>query len=206
MALSVRPYDLEDAYLFSGDDEGYLVWQPGEFYIVLGQSNFPENSLVTENVFSDNIPVTKRPSGGEAVILTPSTIAFTVSKSFSGTMHFRDFFHTVNSLVIDCLADLGVAELGSKGISDITIGNKKILGSSMRNTHGHLIYHAVLNVSEDPGLFEKYLRHPKREPDYRTGRSHSEFVTSLKAEGYDLTPEVLIPALEGKLHEYLQGQ
>ena len=75
----------------------------------------------------------------------------------------------------------------------------------MRNTHGCLIYHAVLNVSEDPGLFEKYLRHPGREPGYRTGRSHSEFVTSLKAEGYDLKPGVLIPALEEKLHEYLSG-
>jgi lipoate-protein ligase A len=205
MALSVRPYDLEDAYLFGQSGDGYLVWQPGEYQIVLGQSNTAENSLITENVIRDSVPVTKRPSGGEAVILTPSTIAFTVSKAFSVSVPFRDFFRTVNSLVIDCLADLGVANLSSNGISDITIGNKKILGSSMRNTHGCLIYHAVLNVSEDPGLFEKYLRHPGREPGYRTGRSHSEFVTSLKAEGYDLKPGVLIPALEEKLHEYLSG-
>lgn len=206
MALSVRPYNLEDAYLFTGNGDGYLVWQPGELFIVLGQSNTVENSLIAENVIRDNVPVTKRPSGGEAVILTPSTIALTVSKAFSVPMHFRDFFRIVNSLVIDCLAELGVADLGSKGISDITIGNRKILGSSMRNTHGCLIYHAVLNVSEDPGLFEKYLRHPRREPDYRTGRSHSEFVTSLKAEGYELTPGVLIPAIELKLHEYLSGR
>ena len=203
MALSVRPYDLEDAFLFRGNGNGYLVWQPGECQIVLGQSNTAENSLIAENVIRDNVPVTKRPSGGEAVILTPSTIAFTVSKAFSVPVQFRDFFRTVNSLVIDCLAGLGVEALGSRGISDIVIGNKKILGSSMRNTHGCLIYHAVLNVSEDPSLFEKYLRHPKREPDYRTGRSHSEFVTSLRAEGYDITPEILIPALERKLHNYL---
>jgi lipoate-protein ligase A len=73
----------------------------------------------------------------------------------------------------------------------------------MRNTHGSLIYQAVLNVSEDPILFEKYLRHPRREPDYRSGRSHSEFVTSLKAEGYNFAPGELIGAIEGKLHEYL---
>jgi len=109
----------------------------------------------------------------------------------------------VNSLVIECLEDSGVTGLGARGISDITIGNRKILGSAMRNTHGSLIYQAVLNVSEDPRLFETYLRHPRREPDYRTGRSHSDFVTSLKAEGFDLPARDLLSAIETKMKEYL---
>jgi len=206
MNVTLIPYDLPDAILFSNATDDCIVWQPERQCLVLGQSNTPENSLIIENVAGDNIPVTKRPSGGEAVMLTPATIAFTVSKVFNTPVHFRDFFRMVNNIVIDCLADLGVRDLGSKGISDITIGNRKILGSSMRNTHGCLIYHAVLNVSEDPDLFEKYLRHPKREPDYRTGRSHAEFVTSLKAEGYDLTPGEIMPAIERKMKEYLQKQ
>jgi len=44
----------------------------------------------------------------------------------------------------------------------------------------------VLNISEDPGIFERYLRHPRREPDYRQSRKHSDFVTSLKKEGYNI--------------------
>jgi lipoate-protein ligase A len=206
MALALIEYDLPDAILFSNVTDDCLAWQPDRYYLVLGQSNTPENSLIIENVIRDNIPVTKRPTGGEAVMLTPSTIAFTVAKTFRGAVHFREFFRTMNSLVIECLTDLGITGLGAKGISDITIGNKKILGSSMRNTHSTLIYHAVLNVCEEPELIEKYIRHPRREPDYRTGRSHSEFITSLKAEGYNFTTDELISSIERKLHEYLQLQ
>lgn len=203
MALSVRPYDLEDVCLFKGDRDGYHVWQPDECCIVLGHSNTGEKSLIAENVIRDNIPVTRRLSGGETVMLTPSTIAFTISKSFQVPVHFREFFRTVNSMVIGCLSELGVADLGLNGISDITIGNRKILGSAMHNTHGSLIYHAVLNVSQDPGLFEKYLLHPRREHCYRSGRIHSDFVTSLKAEGYDLPVDDLIKAIEIKLSGFL---
>ena len=71
MSVAVIPYHLNDAVLFSGSGNGMLVWQPESTVIVLGQSNTPERSLITENVEADNIPVTKRPTGGEAVVLTP---------------------------------------------------------------------------------------------------------------------------------------
>ena len=89
--------------------------------------------------------------------------------------------------MLDVLSDLGVKNYGMKGISDITIGDRKILGSSMHRREKRLVYHAVLNISEDPGIFERYLKHPGREPDYRQRRKHGEFVTSLKKEGYNIT-------------------
>ncbi len=187
MPLDVVEYNLPDRVLFTESSDGYLVWQPDRYYLVLGMSNKPEGSHFTENVIRDRMPVTKRPSGGEAVMLTPSTIAFTVAKSFPMPVPFREFFCTVDGLVIECLGIKGIAGLGSKGISDITIGNKKILGSSMRSIHNRLIYHAVLNVSEEPGLFEVYIRHLRREPDYRSNRNHSEFVTSIREEGYNVS-------------------
>ena len=49
---------------------------------------------------------------------------------------------------------------------------------------GKLFYHAVLNFNEPSTTFQKYLRHPSNEPDYRKGRMHHEFVTSLKETGY----------------------
>ena len=203
MTLIVGPYILPDDFLFKGTNNGYLVWQPETTCLVLGQSNSAEKSLIIENVIRDGIPVTKRPTGGEAVMLTPRTIAVTVARIFSAPVHFRDYFRVVNGMIIDSLQGFGISGLSMRGISDIAIGNRKILGSSMRNTHGSLIYHAVLNVGEDPGLFEKYLRHPHREPDYRTGRSHSEFVTSLKAEGYNIRAEEIITAIRIKLDDYL---
>ncbi len=186
MAVEVRPYDLPDAALFGGTGDGMLVWQPAETIIVLGQSNTPERSLILENVVSDDIPVTKRPTGGEAVILTPRMAVITVAREFPGLVRSRDFFMEVNGMILDILSDLGVKNYGTRGISDITIGHRKILGSSMHRRENRLVYHAVLNIAGDPSIFERYLRHPSREPDYRRNRPHGEFVTSLRNEGYNI--------------------
>ncbi len=195
MPLSIRPYDLPDATLFGGIGNGILVWQPAETIIVLGQSNTPEKSLISENVEADNIPVTKRPTGGEAVVLSPEMVVITVARNFDGITSSKGFFREVNSLIIASLSDQGVKELGSKGISDITIGNLKILGSSMHRSEHRLVYHAVLNIGEDPALFERYLLHPRREPDYRSHRKHGEFVTSLRKQGYEIDREHLAELL-----------
>lgn len=187
MSVTVRQYDLNDAALFSGTGDGMLVWQPATTVIVLGQSNTPERSLIIENVAADSIPVTKRPTGGEAVVLTPRMAVITVAREFSEMMSSKDFFKVINGMMLDVLSDLGVKNYGTMGISDLTIANKKILGSSMHRRENRLVYHGVLNISEDPGIFEKYLKHPGREPDYRQHRRHGEFVTSLKKEGYNIT-------------------
>ena len=189
MPVIVRPYDLPDAALFGGTGDGMMVWQPAETVIVLGQSNTPDRSLILENVLSDGIPVTKRPTGGEAVILTPQMAVITVAREFPGIAPSKDFFMEVNGMILDLLSDLGVRNYGTRGISDITIGEKKILGSSMHRRDNRLVYHGVLNIAGDPSIFEKYLRHPSREPDYRQHRPHSDFVTSLKKEGYNIRYE-----------------
>ena len=201
MNIQVRPYDLPDAALFSGTGDGMLVWRPDDTYIVLGQSNSPEMSLIAENVIADKIAVTKRPTGGEAVVLTPRMAVITVAREFYYMRPSKEFFREVNAMIMDALTDLGVRTPVSKGISDITIGNRKILGSSMHRREKRLVYHAVLNIGEDPGLFEKYLRHPRREPDYRQNRSHGEFVTSLKNEGYKVDYEDLAVILNSYSEE-----
>ena len=186
MPVIVRPYDLPDAALFGGTGDGMMVWQPEETVIVLGQSNTPERSLILENVMHDAIPVTKRPTGGEAVILTPEMAVITVAREFPGIARSKDFFMEVNGMILDLLSDLGVRNYGTRGISDITIGDKKILGSSMHRRENRLVYHGVLNIAGDPSIFERYLSHPSREPDYRQHRSHGDFVTSLMKEGYNI--------------------
>ncbi|MHC1732090.1 MAG: hypothetical protein AB9888_08735 [Bacteroidales bacterium] len=199
MALTLSEYDLPDAFLFREGTVGYLVWQPEETVIVLGQSNSIESALYSDAVAKDGLRVTKRPSGGETVILTPSTIAFTVAKRFPVMIPFKEYFKMVNSVVVAGLEELGVSRLGSKGISDITIDNRKILGSSMRKVNDKLVYHAVLNLGENPAIFGRYLRHPRREPDYRAGRSHSEFVTSMADEGYLFTAVEVMTMLDFRL-------
>jgi lipoate-protein ligase A len=197
-----KEYHLPDLDIMQQEgDFLYTTWTPDKTYIILGRSNQAETSLHLESVEKDDLVVMKRPSGGETVILSPKTLVIAVKMKAQNPGKPHPYFHIVNDTIMKALSNFGVKGLNSKGISDISLGEIKILGSSMFREQDILFYHAVLNISEDPSLFEKYLKHPKREPDYRKGRSHKAFVTSLQAEGYLLSHAQLETAIKEELEK-----
>lgn len=196
--IKIRKYDLPDSYLFENNvvTPANIIWIPDETCIVLGRSNNPNNSLCLDNIIKDNIPVYKRPSGGETVLLSNKmlvlSIAIKQTDFKSGKLYFKDY----NTKIISALKSMGIKNLGYKGISDITINDLKILGSAIYQNKFVVFYHAVLNVSESTSLIEKYIKHPKREPDYRKKRNHKEFVTSIVKEKYNICINELKEAIE----------
>ncbi|MBP6453724.1 hypothetical protein SDC9_31170 [bioreactor metagenome] len=202
--ITALPYSLPDADILLPDNSNrYKIWVPDRIYIVLGRSNNVENALIKENVLQDDLIVMQRPSGGETVILTPSTLVFSIKFPLLKRVDPQILFKTINNSLIEEFISAGVEGVYSKGISDLSIENQKIMGSSMYLKDNQYFYHAVLNISEDPALFSRYLKHPGKEPDYRKGRSHSEFVTSLWKKGYiineDKSIEIIRRAIEKTL-------
>lgn len=189
--IKTTRYCLPDIHLLESEKNQYLIWIPDKIYVVLGASNHPEDSLNIENVRKDNITVLKRPSGGQTVVLTPNNLIISAVFFEENGLKPKDVFLQINKLLISGLESLGIDQLGMKGISDIAIGDKKISGSAIYRSKNALLYHAVLNLGEPAATFEKYLKHPAKEPDYRNGRSHAEFVTSLRESGYN-QPDTLI--------------
>jgi lipoate---protein ligase len=194
--IEIKKYDLPDFVIYESTKNTFRIWQPEETYIVLGTSNKPEESLNEENILNDHIQVYKRPSGGQSVVLTPKTLVIAVLKIETEIKAPKLFFQEINSIIISALEEFGVKNLFHKGISDIAIGEKKILGSSMYRNKEKNFYHAVLNISESTDLFERYLKHPVKEPDYRKGRTHKDFVTSLKNEGCNLNIDEIKKSLD----------
>ena len=184
--LEIKKYDLPDSLVMSSPGEPVYIWRPDKFYIVLGRACNAESSLHIETILNDKIDILRRPSGGEAVLLSPKMLVFSASKRLPDGASTKQIFSDINRSIIYHLACMGVKDLHSRGISDISIGDRKIIGSSMYLNHGTIFYHAVLNILEDISLISRYLKHPSREPDYRMGRNHDEFVTSLFKEGYRL--------------------
>ncbi|MDP4183698.1 MAG: hypothetical protein Q8862_00875 [Bacteroidota bacterium] len=191
MDLLIRRYNLPDISIIEKNGCGFIVWQPERDYIILGQSNDVEKSLDEEEVITDCVPVYKRPSGGDAVILTPKTLVIAKVVKQDLLKNPQAYFETFNSKVISALNSLGVKNIETKGISDIAIGDKKIFGSSIYRSGNILFYHAVLNVNETTEKMERYLKYPQREPDYRHKRTHRDFVTSLFAQGYHIDMKLL---------------
>jgi lipoate-protein ligase A len=199
-SIKIKKYDLPDSYLFENSigTSAVIVWEPNETCIVLGRSNNSDDSLYLNNIINDNIPVYKRPSGGETVLLSNKMIVISIAIKQTDFKSGKSFFKNYNNKIISALESLGIQDLGFKGISDIAINDLKILGSAIYQNKLVVFYHAVLNVSESTALIEKYLKHPKQEPDYRKSRNHKDFVTSLDNEKYNISIHDLKNAIEKK--------
>ncbi len=188
-AINIRKYDLPDSYLFENKigTSAIIVWEPNETCIVLGRSNNSRDSLYLDNIINDNISVYKRPSGGETVLLSNKMIVISIVVNQTDFKNGKSIFKDYNNKIISALESLGIQNLGFKGISDIAINDLKILGSAIYQNKLVVFYHAVLNVSESTALIEKYLKQPKRQPEYRKNRNHKDFVTSIANEKYNIS-------------------
>jgi lipoate-protein ligase A len=186
MPLEIRDYDLADRDILERVDTAFafLVWQPAREFIVIGKGNKPEQALFDETILADGLPVLRRPSGGEAVILTPDMLCVSAVRNTTAQQPSRWYFRHYNGLIRSALEARGVSDVDHRGISDLALGGRKILGSSIYRNKHRVFYHAVLNVAGTTDPMERYLRMPQREPDYRRLRPHREFVTSLRAQGY----------------------
>ena len=73
-----------------------------------------------------------------------------------------------------------------RGLSDIAVEDRKIVGTSIYRRKQYLLYQASILVDLNLELMEKVLQPPPRQPDYRRDRDHRGFVTCLRDLGIDL--------------------
>ncbi len=166
----------------------FETWQPQGRAVVIGYSQNCEREVYVAICRKEGVPILRRRGGGGAVLLMPGvlcmTCAFTSLKSDSPYY----FFQIINQWIIGLLSEnYRSRSLMLRGISDICIEDRKIFGCSMFKSRHSFLYQGSLLVDCDVGLFSRYLKHPSREPDYRQGRPHERFTTTLRQEGYSIT-------------------
>jgi lipoate---protein ligase len=96
-----------------------------------------------------------------------------------------------------------VTGVHGEGISDLAIGEKKIVGTSIYRTRLVLFYQASLLVNNDISVFTRYLAMPVKVPEYRRGRTHEEFCTTLARQGYTGSVAAVEEALRDVAQERL---
>ena len=194
--------DLLDHYL--GDPHPlYRLYEPEQVCIVMGAGGKAEQDVFAERAEIDQVPVLRRRGGGGTVVLSPGQVVLALVTEVSSPFQNITYFRAVNHWFRLALQDLGVSGVEDRGISDLAIGDKKILGTSLYRRRKILFYQGSLLVDNDLSLFDCYLRFPSRVPDYREGRSHLEFCTNLRLEGYELSVVDVMRGLEGVVREQL---
>jgi lipoate-protein ligase A len=81
---------------------------------------------------------------------------------------------------------LGANMARVEGISDLTINGRKFSGNSQYRKSSCVLVHGTFLLNFDPELIERYLAAPAKQPAYRGGRSHVQFVTNLNIDSAEL--------------------
>ncbi len=182
------------------------VFQPQAHHVVMGASGKAGREVYQEEMQALNMPLYKRKGGGGTVLLGPETLVVTVHAGVAHTFLNGAYFAAINRALIACFRDWRDADYSQKGLSDIAVGDRKLVGSSIFRRRQYLLYQASILVQPDLALMARVLRHPPREPDYREGRGHEGFLTSLRSLDIDLSNEVMIADLQRNLPARLRAE
>ena len=187
--------DLVMDRMVQGSEYACEIYEGHRVEVVLGRSSKIEEDVMVETCTDDGIPLLRRRGGGGTVVLSPGTVILSIAGRSTLQYHLREHMNAVNRIIVDTLEQLGVDSPVIRGISDITLGMKKILGSSLYRRKDLVLYQGSLLVNPDLSLMKRYLKQPRKQPAYRKDRSHEDFVTSLHNEGYEIPKVEIIDKL-----------
>jgi lipoate-protein ligase A len=182
----------------------YRSWEPEKRMVVLGRGNAASKEVFEEQCTLENVPILRRRGGGGTVLLAPGNLVVSLVKQVQHQFRIQEYFRQINGYIIKALHSLGVQQIYQRGHSDLCLNDRKILGSSMYRKKHLLFYTASLMISNDLAEIDRYLKHPSKEPDYRQGRSHAEFLTTLSREYPEITVTRAKTAIDGVFTQYVE--
>lgn len=169
------------------------IWESDVPLVVLGRGSKLDSEVDVAACRRDQVPILRRASGGLAVVVAPGCLMYAVVLDHSKRpgVEAVDVAHRyVKQTLLSSLAKID-PRVRHDGTSDLVIGNRKFSGNSLRCKRTHLLYHGTLLYRMDLSLVTKYLRLPHREPEYRQGRGHADFLTQLDTDTATLRAAVI---------------
>ncbi|TWU58838.1 putative lipoate-protein ligase A [Rubripirellula tenax] len=163
------------------DTEFIRVWQFDSPTVILGRSSRIADEVDQDFCRASGIPVLRRCSGGASVVGGPGCLMYSVVLSFDEKPELQKIDaahkHVMAHILRSVMAQLPDAAM--QGICDLTWNNRKCSGNSLRVARRHLLYHGTILHDFDLELLARCLTHAPRQPEYRDGRDHDEFVTNI---------------------------
>ncbi|HOB99956.1 MAG TPA: lipoate--protein ligase family protein [Verrucomicrobiota bacterium] len=176
-----------------GGPEVLRFWEPADRFVVLGYSNRFLTEADSAACQRWGVPVLRRISGGGAVVQMPGCLNYALVLRLDGGTG-RQTIGVTNQLVLGHIAKALQPLIGGEvridGDTDLALGSRKFAGSAQRRLGHALLFHGSFLLEADIDWMERLLPLPSRQPAYRAGRRHHDFVTNL-----GLPPDVVKGAL-----------
>ncbi len=154
-------------------------WESPTPLVVLGRGSDVSTEVRAEVCASEKIPVLRRVSGGGTVVLGPGCLNFSLVLSLELRPELLGVQRSYEIILGTVISALGKSKVTLGGLSDLISAHRKISGNAQKRTRRVLLHQGTILHDFDTSLLARFLRPPPRQPAYRTGRSHTEFVTNL---------------------------
>jgi len=157
------------------------TWELDHLGVVLGASGRLREDVDVDACRADGVAIGRRSSGGGTVLIGPGALNFTVVLPIESDPRLAAV-DTAQIYVLERTAEAlraAGADAQVLGSGDLTLDGRKFSGSAQRRLKRHVMVHASLLYAIPAGLIARYTRPPARQPEYRRGRSHEDFLTMI---------------------------
>ncbi len=173
----LKQLQIEEGLLRTSKENWVLINHGSPKAIVMGISSSPEEVINLPLAHKDDIQIIQRFSGGGTVIVDENTLFVTFI--FQKITHN---FELYPNIILDWVGSifkksLNLPEFTIQG-NDFALQDKKIGGNAQYIKKDRFLHHTSFLMDFTPSNMN-YLLHPPKEPEYRQGRSHLDFITPL---------------------------
>ena len=188
------------------------TWMATEPVVVLGSSSRVDEEINLQVCETAGVRVVRRPSGGATVVLGPGCLMWSVITPHPTGVPPIEAIHAsmlepLAAAINEALppatphTDWRVARRGTSDLAvrvDRDVHERKFSGNALRVRRHGVLYHGTLLDRFDLGLVGRVLRHPPREPEYRSQRSHGDFLVNLEL-GREMLERIVRAAFQATL-------
>ncbi len=157
------------------------LWDPPEFAIVLGASRRLADEVFQAVRDSGEVPILRRSSGGGTVLVGPGVLCATVimPEDAAPGLSRVDLAHSYVLEQIAAALRRALPAVDVLGSGDLVIEGRKFGGSAQRRLQNWFMVHCSILFDFPIERISRYLKMPPRQPEYRAGRSHANFLVNL---------------------------
>jgi lipoate---protein ligase len=190
---------LLDFFEDNGGDGALRFWGAENYFVVVGYANHVQKEVNVAACEGENVPIFRRCSGGGTVLQGPGCLNYSLIMRIEENGPLRSIT-SANRFIMERIGEAVEREVRTRrpeaaikvgGCTDLTLDPAlKFSGNAQRRKKHFLLFHGTFLLQFDIPLIDRFLRMPSKEPDYREGRSHGNFLTNL-----DLPTEAVKTAL-----------
>ncbi len=160
------------------------LWQPENYFVVLGHSNKLHAEVDVEQCRTAGVVVARRISGGGAVVQGPGCLNYSLVLNVErlSLTSIGDTFAFVLERHRQAIQELKHEAVRIEGVSDLTTNARKFSGNAQYRKKHYALIHGTFLLHFDLSLIERCLLMPERQPTYRRNRSHAEFIANLRLD------------------------